>query len=186
MEETMNASKQALIDGFGEQHGAALFAIAVKLSNRHNIPVEDAAGDLAIAALETEAEFGFLHLNTAANKARAMIARTYRYGVNEYYGDQGVVTDSLEAIEDHQDGGDAFDVLGEAGVQAAFATVEDAEIRLSVASTLETLSDRDQQIARGLMQGLSGAEIGERLGCSRQYVYKRKRAMRETFAGLIY
>jgi DNA-binding NarL/FixJ family response regulator len=171
----MMNGKRALVEAFGQEAGEALYGAAVKLSNRHGVPLDDVIGDMSIAALEVEANYGFYHINTIVNETRAMVYRSYRYGVNEYYHTQGVNVDSLQELVD----GDADEALNLVGV--GLVTVEDAAVRMDVVDTLEALTRRDRQIAQGLMQGLSGAEIGERLGCSRQYVYKRKRAMREAF-----
>jgi DNA-binding NarL/FixJ family response regulator len=172
--------KRALIWAFGEETGTALYGAAVRLSNRYGVALGDVIGDMSIAALEIEADYGFCHVNTVVNRTKSALYDTYRYGINRYYAEQGVAVDSMEALVNEDDDRAPEEVLE---IEAlAFATVEDAEIALDIAATLDTLTDRDREIASGLLAGLSGAEIGRRLDIDPSYVSRRKQALREAFA----
>jgi DNA-binding NarL/FixJ family response regulator len=172
--------KRALIDAFGNETGEALYGAAVKLSNRYNIALGDVIGDMVIEALEIEAEYGFYHINTIVNHTKSAIYDGYRYGVNRYYQEQGVTVNSLQELVATDDDRDPEEVLEVEGL--GLATVEGAAVRLDTLSTLDKLSDRDREIAEGLLSGLTGAEIGRRLGVSDAYVSKRKKKIREAFS----
>ena len=172
--------KRALIEAFGEETGTALYGAAVKLSNRYSVALGDVIGDMSIAALEIEADYGFCHVNTVVNRTKSALFDTYRYGVNRYYSERGVAVDSMEALVSEDDDRAPEEALEIEGL--GLVTVEDAAMRLDIMSTLDTLTDRDREIASGLLAGLSGAEIGRRLDIDPSYVSRRKQALREAFS----
>lgn len=173
-------NSKGMLTSLFDSQGETLYRIAVKLSSRYGIDVDDVAQELAIAARDVEARFGFVHINTAVNRAKSALWRSYNYGPNRYYTNKGVTEISIEAQEESDGGGD--------GWVAAFADElfdwYKPDLTLDVHQILETLPELDRKIAEGLSQGWTIKEIGAYAHCHPTTVSNKKHDLRRAFAAL--
>ncbi|MBN2003777.1 MAG: sigma-70 family RNA polymerase sigma factor [Anaerolineae bacterium] len=169
-------SKQAMIAAFGTETGRKLYAVATKLSRRYGIDVDDVASNVTLTALESQTRYGFVHINTVAQRVKNALYDTYDYGVNRYYG-SGYAEVSADA--ETEDGGTLLDTL------EAPDTYRAVDVKLVVEQLVGELSALDQEIVKGLFAGLDPKEIAANLGCHWDSVYKHKRILARQFAAAL-
>lgn len=169
-------SKQAMTEAFGAETGRKLYSVVVKLATRYGIDVDDVASEIMMTALDSQTRYGFVHINTVAQRVKNSLYDTYRYGVNRYYGG-GYAEVSADA--ETVDGGSLLDTL------EAPDTFRAVDVKLVVEQVLSTLSDMDKEIVKGLFAGQDPKEIAANLGCHWDSVYKHKRALAKQFAAAL-
>jgi hypothetical protein len=196
-----NTGKATLVEAFGTEIGSKLFGAAVKLSARYNVDLDDFIQDVAEAATEVQTEYGFVHVNTAINRAKNAIFASYRYGVNRYYGEQGVTEFSYDAttapeyITDHRakaTPGDSDDHNSDDDTERTLLDIQGGTFtnycvvaeNLSDAflASYATLSNEDRVIMVALSEGWQAQEIAREIGKSGAYISNAKKRLRETFA----
>jgi DNA-binding NarL/FixJ family response regulator len=172
--------KESLIEAFGKKIGTSLFGAAIKLSNRiDRVDLADVVGEITEAALEVEAEYGFVHITTAVRNAKNAILRTANYGPTEYYQGQGVC--EISADKDlTEDGARLIDLI-EAGGNVA----DEVMIESDFEAVMSSLPEMDRKIAAGFALGLSNNEIADTVGCHFTTVSRKKSSLREAFADFV-
>ena len=177
---TQRLYKSTLIEAFGKEEGTALFAAAIKLSNRiDRVDLADVVGEITEAALEVEADFGFVHVNTAARNAKNAILRTGNYGPTQYYQGQGVC--EISADKDlTEDGARLIDLI-ESGEDIA----ADVAFGSDFEEVFASLTELEQKIAAGFMLDMSNNEIAEAAGCHYSTVSRYKGNLRKAFADFV-
>lgn len=169
-------SKQAMIEAFGAETGRKLYAVAIKLAGRYGIDTDDVASEITLTALDSQTRYGFVHINTVAQRVKNALYDTYAYGVNRYYRESYAET---SADAETEDGGSLLDML------EAPDTYREVDVRMVVEQVVSTLNEMDQQIVAGLFAGLDPKEIAAQLGCHWDSVYKHKRVIAQQFAAAL-
>jgi hypothetical protein len=172
--------KESLIEAFGKKIGTSLFGAAIKLSNRiGRVDLADVVGEITEAALEVEAEYGFVHITTAVRNAKNAILRTANYGPTEYYQGQGVC--EISADKDlTEDGARLIDLI-ESGEDIA----ADVAFGSDFEEVFASLTGLEQKIAAGFMLDMSNNEIADTVGCHFTTVSRKKSSLREAFADFV-
>jgi len=167
-------SRTALVRAFGEELGLGLYGVAVKLSRRLGLDEGDAAQEAAEAAINILRENkGEVVLSHVANRVKDAVCRTYNYGVNEYYGKQGVSELYTDAAED----GDGWmDTLA-----TEYSSLVAEDLSEAFSTVYETLSKEQVFILHSLAQGWNGKEIAEACGKTPAWVSYQKTKLQGLF-----
>jgi len=165
-------SKQAMAAAFGTDTGRKLYTVAAKLANRYGIDTDDVASEITLTALDSQTRYGFIHINTVAQRVKNALYDTYAYGVNRYFAADYA---EIEADEETEDGGSVLDMLETPD------TCRAVDVKLLVESVLRTLKPRDRAIVAGMLAGLDVKEIAAHMGAHIDTIYKRQRAIAAQF-----
>lgn len=173
-------SKQALVDTFGTEIGGRLFGAAVKVSVKLGVDLDDFVQDLSITALAVQTEYGYVNINIAVKRAKAAIYNTYNYGVNRYYGEQGISELSVDE-SDNGDGENLIDLL-----TFDLNAIAVSDLTAEFAAILETVSAADRQVLYGLAGGWQAQEVAATLGKSNAWVSGAKKRLQAAFQAYAY